>query len=91
VFLFFFFREVIPTITEATMESTLLKAIQREEIMIKHWECKLMFKVEVDGPDIDLLDYVNLSEEEEDKIPKKSSYPNFCLYKFPDRFNCPKY
>jgi hypothetical protein len=32
---------------------------------------------------------VNLSkeEEEEDKIPENSSYPNFCLSKFPDRFN----
>jgi hypothetical protein len=34
-----------------------------------------------------LLDYVNLSEQEEDKIPNNPSYPNFCLYKFPDRFN----
>jgi hypothetical protein len=38
-------------------------------------------------PEIDLLDYVNILEQEEDKIPKKSSYPNLCLYKFPDRFN----
>jgi hypothetical protein len=34
-----------------------------------------------------LLDYVNFSEQEEEKIPKNTSYPNFCLYKFPDRFN----
>jgi hypothetical protein len=48
------------------MESTLvLKAIQREEVMTKHWDCKLMFKEEEDGPEIDLLDYVNLSEQEE--------------------------
>jgi hypothetical protein len=32
------------------MESTLLEAIQREEVMAKHWDCKLMFKEEVDGP-----------------------------------------
>jgi hypothetical protein len=45
--------------------------------MTKHWDCKLVFKEEEDGPEIDLLDYVNLSEEEEYKIPKNSSYPNF--------------
>jgi hypothetical protein len=55
--------------------------------MTKHWDCKLMFKQEDNGPEIDLLDYVNLSEQEADNIPKNSSYPNFCLYKFPDRFN----
>jgi hypothetical protein len=38
--------------------------------MTKHWDCKLVYKEEEDGPEIDLLDYVNLSEEEEDKIPK---------------------
>jgi hypothetical protein len=69
------------------MESLLLEAIQREEVMTKHWDCKLMFKEEEDGPEIYLLDYVNLSEQEEDKIPNNTSYPNFCLYKFPDRFN----
>jgi hypothetical protein len=53
--------------------------------MTKQWDCKLMFKEVQDGPEIDLLDYVNLSEEEEDKIPKHSSHPSFCLYKFPDR------
>jgi hypothetical protein len=26
------------------MESTLLEAIQREEVMTKHCDCKLMFK-----------------------------------------------
>jgi hypothetical protein len=46
-----------------------------------------MFKEEEDTPEIDLLDYVNLSEQEEDKIPNNTSYPIFCLYKFPDRFN----
>jgi hypothetical protein len=69
------------------MESLLLEAIQRDEVMTKHWDCKLMFKEEEDGPEIDLLDYVNLSEQEEDKIPSTTSYPNFCLYKFPNRFN----
>jgi hypothetical protein len=54
--------------------------------MTKHWDCKLRFKEE-DEPEIDLLDYVNLLEQEEEKIPKNSSYPNFRLYKFPDRFN----
>jgi hypothetical protein len=63
-----------PPITEATMESSLLEAIQREEVMTKHWDCKLMFKEEEDGPEIYLLDYVNLSEQEEDKIPKNTSY-----------------
>jgi hypothetical protein len=71
-----------PPITEATMEALLLKAIQREEVMTKHWDCKLMFKEEEDGPEIDLLDYVNLSEQEEDKIPQNTSYPNLCLYNF---------
>jgi hypothetical protein len=61
------------------MESTLLELIQRGEVMTTHWDCKLMFKEEEDGPYIDLLDYVNLSKEEEEKIPKNSSYPNFCL------------
>jgi hypothetical protein len=69
------------------MESLLLEAIQREEVMTKHWDCKLMFKEEEDGPGIDLLDYVNLSEQEEDKIPNNTSYPSFCLYKIPDIFN----
>jgi hypothetical protein len=77
--------------TEDTIESTLLQAIQREEVMTKHWDCKLMFKEEEDEPEIDLLDYVNLSEEEEDKIPKNRSYPSFCLYTSPDRFNDIKY
>jgi hypothetical protein len=27
-------------------------------------------------------------EQEEEKIPKNTLYPNFCLFKFPDRFNC---
>jgi hypothetical protein len=52
------------SITEATMESTLLEAIQQEEVMTKQWDCKLMFKEEQDGPEIDLLDYVHLSEQE---------------------------
>jgi hypothetical protein len=69
------------------MKSLLLEAIQREEVMTKHWYYKLMFKEEEDGPEFDLLDYVNLSEQEEDKIPKNSAYTYFCLYKFPDRFN----
>jgi hypothetical protein len=51
------------------MKSTLLEAIQREEMMTKHWNYKLMFEEEEDGPGIDLLDYVNLSEQEEEKIP----------------------
>jgi hypothetical protein len=45
-----FFHQDTPTITEATMESTLLEAIQREEVMTKHWDCKLVFKEEEDGP-----------------------------------------
>jgi hypothetical protein len=65
----------------------LLKAIQRKEVMTKHRDCKLVSKEEEDNPKIDLLDYVNLSEQEEDKIPNNTYYPNFCLYKFPDRFN----
>jgi hypothetical protein len=69
------------------MELLLLDAMQREEVMTKHWDCKRMFKEEEDSPEIDLLDYVNLSEQEEDKIPNNTSYPNFCLYKFPGRFN----
>jgi hypothetical protein len=69
MFSIFFHQEIIPTITETTIESTLLKAIQREEVMATRWDCKLMFKEEVDGPQINLLDYVNLCEEEEDKIP----------------------
>jgi hypothetical protein len=76
------------------MESLLLEAMQREEVMTKHWDCKLMSKEEEDGPKIDLLDYVNLLEQEEDTIPNNTSYPIFCLYKFPDIFNglgdCPK-
>jgi hypothetical protein len=73
------------------MESSILEAMQREEVMTKHWDCKLMFKEEEDAPEIDLLDYVNLSEQEEDKIPNNTSYTNFCLYKFPDRFNGLRY
>jgi hypothetical protein len=32
------------------MESLLLEAIQREEVMTKHWDCKLMLKEEEDAP-----------------------------------------
>jgi hypothetical protein len=32
------------------MGSTLLKAIQREGVMTKHWDCKLIIKEEEDGP-----------------------------------------
>jgi hypothetical protein len=60
------------------MESTLLDAIQREEVMTKHWDYTLMFKEEADEPYIDLLDYVNLSEEKEDKTPQNSPYYKFC-------------
>jgi hypothetical protein len=42
------------------MKPLLFKAIQREELMTKHWDCKIMFKEEEDGPGMDLLDYVNL-------------------------------
>jgi hypothetical protein len=42
------------------MDSTLLDAIQREKVITKNWDCKLIFKEEEDGPEIDLLDYVNL-------------------------------
>jgi hypothetical protein len=42
------------------MESLLLEAIQRDEVMTKHWDYKLMFKEEEDSPEIDLLDYLNL-------------------------------
>jgi hypothetical protein len=38
------------------MESSILEARQREEVMTKHWDCKLMFKEEEDAPEIDLLD-----------------------------------
>jgi hypothetical protein len=69
------------------MELSILEAMQREEVMTKYWDCKLMFKEEEDTQEIDLLDYVNLTEQEEDKIPNNLSYPNLCLYKFPDRFN----
>jgi hypothetical protein len=65
------------------METTLLAAIQRKEVTTKYWDCKLVFKEEQGGPEINLLDCVNLSEQEEDKIPQNSSYPNFCLYKSP--------
>jgi hypothetical protein len=32
------------------MESTSLEAIQREEVVAKHRDCKLRFKKEEDGP-----------------------------------------
>jgi hypothetical protein len=44
-----FFHEII-SITEATMESTLLEVIQRGEVMTTHWECKILFKEKKDGP-----------------------------------------
>jgi hypothetical protein len=53
----------------------------------KHWDFNFMSKEEEDGSEIDLIDYVNPSEQEEDKIPKNSSNPSFCLYKFLYRFN----
>jgi hypothetical protein len=53
------------------------------EVMTKHWDCKLMFKEEEDTPEIDLLDYVNFTEQEEDKIPNNPSYPNFLSIQIP--------
>jgi hypothetical protein len=47
--------------------------------MTKHWDCKLVFKEEEDGPNIYLLDYVYLLEQEEDKIPNNTSYSNFLI------------
>jgi hypothetical protein len=32
------------------MESSILEAMQREEVMTRHWDCKLMFKEEKDSP-----------------------------------------
>jgi hypothetical protein len=32
------------------MELSILEAMQREEVMTKHWDCKLMFKEEEDTP-----------------------------------------
>jgi hypothetical protein len=32
------------------MELSILEATQREEVMTKHWDCKLMFKEEEDTP-----------------------------------------
>jgi hypothetical protein len=59
------------------MELSILEAMQREEVMTKHWDCKLMFKKEEDTPEIDLLDYVNLTQQKEDKILNNPSYPMF--------------
>jgi hypothetical protein len=61
------------------MESSILEAMQREEVMTKQWDCKRMFKEEEDTPEIDFLDYVNLSEQEEDNIPNNTSYPFFSI------------
>jgi hypothetical protein len=50
---YFNFQFLFPpgnSITGATIESTLLEMIQREEMMTKHWDCKLVFKEEQDGP-----------------------------------------
>jgi hypothetical protein len=55
---------------------------------MKHWNWKLMIKEGEDGPEIDLLDCVNLTKEEEDNIPTNKMYPNFCLYKSPYRLKC---
>jgi hypothetical protein len=57
-FFLFFHQKNISTITEATMEPTLREATQREEVITKYWDCKLMLKEEADGPEIDLLDYL---------------------------------
>jgi hypothetical protein len=32
------------------MELSILEAMQRGEVMTKHWDCKLMFKEEEDTP-----------------------------------------
>jgi hypothetical protein len=56
-----FFLHQEPPIKVGTMVSSILEAMQRDEVMRKHWDCKLMFKEEEDAPEIDLLDYINLS------------------------------
>jgi hypothetical protein len=66
------------------MESLILEAIQREEVMTKHWDCKLMFKEEEDGLEIYLIDYVNLSKQKKTRFPTTrpfqiSVYPNFLI------------
>jgi hypothetical protein len=33
------------------------------------------------------LDYVNLSKEDSVKLPADDSWPSFCGYKFPDKYN----
>jgi hypothetical protein len=42
-------------------------------VITKHWDCKLVFKEEGDTPEIDLLDYDNIMEQEEDKIMNNPS------------------
>jgi hypothetical protein len=32
------------------MELSILEAMQREEVIKKHWDCNLMFKEEKDSP-----------------------------------------
>jgi hypothetical protein len=45
------------------MEAALLQTIQHEEDATTKWHCKLMFKYSNEDPEIDILDYVNLSNE----------------------------
>jgi hypothetical protein len=54
------------------MESLLLEAIHREEVMKKHWDYKLMFKEEEDGPEIDLLTTLIFRSK------KKTIFPTIC-------------
>jgi hypothetical protein len=68
------------------MESLLREAIQREEVVIKHWDCKLMFKEEEHVPKMYLLGYFNLSyrSKKKTKFPKTrpiqiSAYTNFLI------------
>jgi hypothetical protein len=64
IFISHFYLHQEPPVKVGTMESSILEAMQREEVMTRHWDCKFMFKEEEDAPKIDLLDYVNLSDQE---------------------------
>jgi hypothetical protein len=69
------------------MDPSLIAELEMEELQMKEWDCKLMFKPSLDDnvPEVDLITYVTPPEDLSNKDP--SGYPSVYLYRFPACYN----
>jgi hypothetical protein len=69
------------------MDPCLIAELEREELQMKQWHCKLMFKPSLDDsiPQVDLLNFINPPVG----ISNKGTYvyPSGYLYRFPTCYN----